>query len=135
VESGIFLLISDLVSSGVLSDTTLLLILIAIMGLMYKYIFRPMQRKMDVLIDKAQLDRVVNDLELSTCEKVEELSKKLEELLNVIDHIEEFGKDNSREILNIKHDVEQIKQILNQFQGHLMYGNRMSSDFGNKELK
>ncbi len=64
---------------------------------------------------------------------LEEVSNKLDKVIEVLDEIEGAGKDNRRDIKDLRRDVEQIKQILNQFQGHFMYNN--PGHFGNRELR
>jgi predicted RNA-binding protein (virulence factor B family) len=52
----------------------------------------------------------------------------------LLDEVEDLSEGSYREIRELKKDVEQIKQILNQFQGHLMYSDK-SNSFGNRELR
>ena len=62
------------------------------------------------------------------------MSKLLDKLVEKLDGVDEVAKNNGRDLTEIKHDVENIKQILNQFQGHMMY-NDQPRNFGNRELK
>lgn len=134
VESGLFTLISDLVTAGAIADTTLLLIIISLLGLGYRYIFVPMLDKLNSVPSIDNVKKIVNSsAELSELD-LNEVSKKLDKIVEVLDEIEGTGDSNRRDIKDLRRDVEQIKQILNQFQGHLMYGGG-PSHFGNRELK
>jgi chromosome segregation ATPase len=66
--------------------------------------------------------------------ELKEVSNKLDKLIEALDEIESTGNSNRRDIKDLRRDVEQIKQILNQFQGHFMYSGG-PSHFGNRELK
>lgn len=134
MESGLFTLISDLVTAGAIADTTLLLIIISLLGLGYRYIFVPMLDKLNSVPSIDNVKKIVNSsAELSELD-LNEVSKKLDKIVEVLDEIEGTGDSNRRDIKDLRRDVEQIKQILNQFQGHLMYGGG-PSHFGNRELK
>lgn len=134
METGLFTLISDLVDAGAIADTTLLLIIISLLGLAYRYIFVPMLDKLNSVPTIDNMKNIVNQsAEISELD-LDEVSKKLDKIVEVLDEIEGTGEANRRDIKDLRRDVEQIKQILNQFQGHLMYGGG-PSHFGNRELK
>lgn len=124
METGLLAILNSLIENGILADATLFLIIISILVYGFSFFIRPIYQKVDKLGTPEQIKTEIN---------VEELSKKLDKMTKVLDEIKEFDRDSYREINELKRDIEQIKQILNQFQGHLMYGR--SSSFGNRELK
>jgi peptidoglycan hydrolase CwlO-like protein len=113
METGLFQLVSDLATAGVLTDTTLLLIVIGLIFYGYKNILRPMldrvngQPTLDEIKSIAQTRNEEEDL------NVEELSLKLDKLLEKLNEVEGYSKSNERDISELKRDIEQIKQILN----------------------
>ena len=136
MEAGFFSLLSDVVTAGVVTDGTLLLFIFALAWMGYKYVLKPLSDKVDSLASADDLNKVMEEHDNFSEYEIEELSKKLEKLLEKLDVVEELSKNHDRDIQDLKRDIEHIKQILNQFQGHLMYsGNRRSPDFGNRELK
>jgi methyl-accepting chemotaxis protein len=134
VESSIFALISDLVKDGAVTDTTLLLIIIGLIFLGYTQIIKPLMSRVEKVASLENVKKIANDVQLKTELNIEEVSKKLDKIVEVLDEIESNGENNRRDIKELRRDVEHIKQILNQFQGHLMYGGG-PSHFGNRELK
>lgn len=124
METGLLAILNSMIENGILADATLFLIIISILVYGFVYIVQPMAKKLEGLATIEQIKHEVN---------IEELSKKLDKMTEVLDEIKEFDRDSYREINELKRDIEQIKQILNQFQGHLMYGR--SNSFGNRELK
>jgi len=134
MENGIFSIFNEAVNAGIITDTALLLIIIGLIGGLYKYMFRPMSDKLMSIPSSSDIEDIVNtgnaDLHISN------IANKLEELVNKLDQISEISKGNERDIEDIKRDIEHVKQILNQFQGHMMYGGgRRAGDFGNQELR
>jgi uncharacterized protein HemX len=139
METGIVSLIGDLASTGSITDTSLLLIIITLMGLACKYFIIPMFRKIKKQPTSEEINLIIKDAVKLTESQVNEVSEKLEKLLDKLvenlDEVEDVSKNTGRDLTEIKHEVAQIKQILNQFQGHMMYNNAPSRDFGNRELK
>ena len=134
MELNLVTLISDLIDAGLVADTTLLLIILALMGYAYKFILVPMLEKVNAVPTIENLKGIVSESTHAGELDIEEVSKKLDKIVEVLDEIEGTGEANRRDIKDLRRDVEQIKQILNQFQGHLMYGGG-PSHFGNRELK
>lgn len=129
-------IINLLIEKGILADTSLILIVISMLVLGYKYILKPIHFKMKDVPTKEDLGEVLDQKFKTESLNLDELSKKLEKLTELLDAIEDIERDSYRELEALKHDIEQIKQILNQFHGHLIYsGRRRDSDFGNRELK
>jgi len=135
METGLFQLIRDLAEAGVLTDTTLILIVIALLGLGYKHVLRPIRDKVELHPTIDEIKSIAQTRNEEEELNVEELRNKLDQMLIKINEIERYTENHGRELKEIQHDVEHIKQILNQFQGHFMYGSRRASDFGNKELR
>ena len=81
-----------------------------------------------------QIDKNVQHLETleNTLINMQSIITKVADIL---DGLDDLDKDTNKEVQNLREDVDKIKQILNQFQGHLMYRGSRSNDFGNKELK
>jgi len=137
MESQFFEFISGLVERGVITDTGLILFLILIISGLSYYVVKPIYYKVlsiptvddvkEIIINTAKSE----ELNIEEIEK--EINSKLDKLIEVLDEVEDLEKGSYREIKELKRDIEQIKQILNQFQGHLMYGR--NSDFGNRELR
>jgi Zn-dependent M32 family carboxypeptidase len=90
--------------------------------------------KLKSVPSNAQIKESLKESENNSDLKLEEVSKKLDKMIEVLDEIEDNGDANRRDVKEIRRDIEHIKQILNQFQGHLMYGGG-PSHFGNRELK
>jgi methyl-accepting chemotaxis protein len=142
METSIVSIISDLAVSGILTDTSLLIIIISILVLSYKYFIIPLLSKVSEQPTTEDLTSILqnsNDIIESQIDEVNEISIKLEKLLDKIvgdlDEVYDLSKNNTRDVTEIRSDAAQIKQILNQFQGHMMYSNSQSRDFGNRELK
>lgn len=134
MEAQLFTLISDLVNGGIIADSTLLLIIISLIGLGYHYVLKPILEYVKNAPSTAKVEAVVAKSTDDCKNDIDVVSQKLDKLLEVLDDIEGIDKDSRRDVKELKRDVEQIKQILNQFQGHLMYGGG-PSHFGNRELK
>lgn len=130
----IITLLSDAAKEGIIADSTLLLIIIALLGFLYKFFLVPMLDKLKSVPSNAQIKESLKESENNSDLKLEEVSKKLDKMIEVLDEIEDNGDANRRDVKELRRDIEHIKQILNQFQGHLMYGGG-PSHFGNRELK
>lgn len=134
MEISIIALLSSLITEDNLSSTTLSLIILSSLLVLYKFVLKPIHGK----VGSAASERTLKELVISDLEKIknlQELLNKLNKLIETVSGIKELTKENNKEIEAMKRDVENIKSILNQFQGHLLYSNPRSSDFGNKELK
>lgn len=127
-------LIGELVQNGTIADTTLLLIIISLIGLGYQFVLKPLLARVEKTPTTKTVADIVNAANVGCGTSFESVSKRLDKLLEVLNEVEGLNKDSTRDIKELRRDVEQIKQILNQFQGHLMYGGG-PSHFGNRELK
>lgn len=134
MESSLFTLISELANGGVIADSTLLLIIIGLIGLGYSYVLKPLVTRSENTASLDNIKAIADEIHKENELNIEEVSKKLDKIVEVLDEIESTSENNRRDIKELRRDVEHIKQILNQFQGHLMYGGG-PSHFGNKELK
>lgn len=65
--------------------------------------------------------------------KMDELVNKLNRTLEKLDYIENVASSDSKDTEILRRDIEEIKQILTQFQGGMMYGS--NNKFGNQELR
>jgi septal ring factor EnvC (AmiA/AmiB activator) len=133
VES-LITLISELVKDGIVADTTLLLVIISLLGVLYKFFLVPMFDKLSSVPSLDSLKQIIKESDGKSELELKEVSNKLDKLIEALDEIESTGNSNRRDIKDLRRDVEQIKQILNQFQGHFMYSGG-PSHFGNRELK
>ena len=132
MEATIFSVINSLFEKGIITDTFLLLIIIAIQLLSYKYILRPIFDNIKVI---DQFKKNLDEHYAGDRIELDKICKSLDKIIRMLEEIEKEDGSSSKDLISLKQDVEKIKQILNQFQGHLMYGTRRSSDFGNRELK
>jgi hypothetical protein len=126
-------IIADLVSDGIISDTALLFIILGLLWWAYKNSILPLKKRIDEIPTYSEVKSYADDLDDGHIDSLKEVSMKLDKIVEELDSIEELGKENRRDIQDLKRDIEHTKQILNQFQGHLMYNNR--GDFGNRELR
>ena len=134
MESGILAIISILIEKGIIADTSLFLIIIALLLVVYVYVLKPIKDRIFKVPTDSSIKELIDEAAKLEVLNIDEASKKLDRIIDVLDKVAEVGKDSHRDVSEIKRDIETIKQILNQFQGHLMY-NRTNSDFGNRELK
>lgn len=138
MESQIFNFISALVENGTITDAGLLLIIILMICALSYYVLRPIYNKIQLVPSKEDVQEIIKakiDIEEKHLGEIgENISKKLDKMSDLLDEVDDLGKGSYREVKELKKDIEQIKQILNQFQGHLMYSGKTSS-FGNRELR
>lgn len=136
MDAGFIALVNTILEKGLLTDTTLMLIIIVLLGYGFRYLIKPIYTKIQKVpttdyIDES-LDKNYNKEEIN----FELLSKKLEKLTEMLDEVEDLERASHRDVLEVRRDIEHIKEILNQFQGHMLYsGGRRQGDFGNRELK
>ena len=128
-------IISEAMKNGYISTETLLLMLNGLVIFGYIKVIKPLKDRIDTL---ATLKDIKESNDASTKEKkinLDEITEKLDKIIDNIDEIQDLDGNKYREIIDIRRDVETVKQILNQFQGHMMYGVRRVEDFGNRELR
>lgn len=132
MEAPILAFITNLVAAGVISTNSLIVIIIILICAISYYFIRPMFQKVDKLPTTEQIEEMLQRKMEIDSSYVADLERKLDKLIEWMDELEDLNKDSNREIMELRRDIETIKQILNQFQGHMLYSR---NDFGNKELK
>lgn len=136
MEAAIFGLINKLIEHGFISGLTIELASLTLLLLFYRYILKPMKHKIDNIPTIKEITEALLNVETHEKEHFDEIEELLKKLSNLLDELCDSEKTNTREITEIRRDITHVKQILNQFQGHMMYGSdRRTSDFGNKELR
>ena len=134
MESVFFSFLANLVTAGSLTTPMLVLILILLVCLLSFYIFRPMYRLIKEIPTKHEINDFIDSKKEFDKVYLDAVGNKLDSILKIIDRMGDVDQETSREVNEMRRDIESVKQILNQFQGHMMYGNT-TSDFRNRELK
>ncbi len=128
-------IISEAMKNGYITTETLLLLLNGLVIVGYFKVIKPLKDKVDTI---ATIDDIRATSDTTSREgkiNLGEIITKLDKIIDNIDEIQDLDGNTYREIINMRRDVESVKRILDQFQGHMMYGGRRSEDFGNRELK
>ena len=137
MESGILTILVEGLKAGIFSEPVIfsLMVVVVITTSVYRLIIKPTFSKIQELPTSSEVEIMTT----SSSDQIDVIMKRLEKIVKRLD---ELGVDieksnNQKEIDEFRRDLEQIKQILNQFQGHMLYGSgtRLSSDFGNQELR
>ena len=115
-------------------NAPIILIILLVNALIYWKVLRPMKKRVDVIPTTEECQGMVDDQTEKLDLDVVGILEKLDNITDSLKDIENKSKNSHQEVSTLKNDVEGIKQILNQFQGHMLYGNSRS-DFGNRELK
>lgn len=132
MEAPFFSFITSLIASGAVSTNSLIVIVILLLCVLSYYIFRPMFQRVKDLPSKEEVNSLIESKMKVDAAYINDLNDKLDKLIQIVDEIEHLDENNNREIQELRRDIETIKQILNQFQGHMLFSR---NDFGNKELK
>lgn len=137
MEASIVALLNMVLQGDNSTGNAIILLLLALQLYVYKYIMKPMYDKIRNIPDndiREEKSEKFKELNLS---HFKELETKLEKLEKVLDEMLDNQKGSKRDIDDIRTDISNVKSILNQFQGHMMYSGqgRRSSDFGNQELR
>jgi len=133
MDLGFVQLIASLTENGLLSVHSLQILILAVSFHGYWNYIRPMKHKVDDLPD-------INEMKEALYVHAQEDNTHFAELKVAIDAIEKLlykieqneGRHNES-TKDIQQDIELIKHMLSQFQGHMMYGS--GREFGNRELK
>ena len=128
-------IISEAMKNGYITTETLLLLLNGLVIVGYFKVIKPLKDKIDTI---ATIDDIRATSDATSREgkiNLGEIITKLDKIIDNIDEIQDLDGNTYREIINMRRDVESVKRILDQFQGHMMYGGRRSEDFGNRELR
>ena len=126
---------SEAMKNGYITTETLLLLLNGLVIVGYFKVIKPLKDKIDTI---ATIDDIRATSDATSREgkiNLGEIITKLDKIIDNIDEIQDLDGNTYREIINMRRDVESVKRILDQFQGHMMYGGRRAGDFGNRELK
>ena len=138
METKILSIFGELIKNGGLSDSSLMILIIIVMCCGFKYIIKPMRQKIDLIPSQSYFKNTFDDLknDFNIHDLSHEIEKKFLKLLEILNDIESLDKEKSKEIDELKRDLDHVKQILNQLHGHLIYNaERRAAYFGNKELK
>lgn len=133
MESAIFSFLSGLVASGTISTSGLILVVILLLCGLSFYLFRPMFQRLKSMPTKTEIEEIMKLKKSFDKDCIDNVNIKLDKVLEIMDKIDDLDANNYREVKEIRRDIETVKQILNQFQGHMMYSK--TNDFGNRELK
>lgn len=128
-------IISEAMKNGYITTETLLLLLNGLVIVGYFKVIKPLKDKIDTI---ATIDDIRATSDATSREgkiNLGEIITKLDKIIDNIDEIQGLDGNTYREIINMRRDVESVKRILDQFQGHMMYGGRRAGDFGNRELR
>ena len=128
-------IISEAMKNGYITTETLLLLLNGLVIVGYFKVIKPLKDKIDTI---ATIDDIRATSDATSREgkiNLGEIITKLDKIIDSIDEIQNLDGNTYREIINMRRDVESVKRILDQFQGHMMYGGRRAGDFGNRELR
>ncbi len=128
-------IISEAMKNGYITTETLLLLLNGLVIVGYFKVIKPLKDKIDTI---ATIDDIRATSDATSREgkiNLGEIITKLDKIIDNIDEIQDLDGNTYREIINMRRDVESVKRILDQFQGHMMYGGRRAGDFGNRELR
>lgn len=128
-------IISEAMKNGYITTETLLLLLNGLVIVGYFKVIKPLKDKIDTV---ATIDVIRATSDATSREgkiNLGEIITKLDKIIDNIDEIQDLDGNTYREIINMRRDVESVKRILDQFQGHMMYGGRRAGDFGNRELR
>ena len=128
-------IISEAMKNGYITTETLLLLLNGLVIVGYFKVIKPLKDKIDTI---ATIDDIRATSDTTSREgkiNLGEIITKLDKIIDNIDEIQDLDGNTYREIINMRRDVESVKRILDQFQGHMMYGGHRAGDFGNRELR
>lgn len=135
METGILTVIQTLIKEGIFTETSLELVIIAILLYLYKYILRPTKALVKETATSNEVQSLSNDLIQFEELNIEELQIKMNSIIAQLETLERHCILTDTQLEDFKRDAEYIKKLLNQFQGHLLYNHKSINNFGNRELK
>ena len=119
-----------------ITDAGLSVILIILLGLLHRYVFKPMHKAVDDIPTHKDISDLIDKGTQAGNKELQAVVDKLNKIEHKIERIESSESITDLSIKDLRRDIESVKTILNQFQGHMMYGvDRRSSDMGNQQLK
>ena len=135
MENSVISLLNNAIEAGMITDTALLLLIIGFLAFIYRTILRPIVDRVNNVPTYNDVQKIIEDQKSNDSINLDELKSRLEKIVEYLELIEADSNISTRDIQDLKRDLDNIKQILNQFQGHLMYNNGGRGHWGNKELK
>lgn len=126
--------LTQFAESSKISAASLSIIIIMLMSFSYRYLFNPMFERIKKLPDSEEMKKIINYQHDKYVEQINVVIDRLEHIESKLSIIDDLENINDVHMKDLKRDIESVKTILNQFQGHMMYGRR-TGDFGNQELK
>lgn len=117
-------IITKLFETGVFTDAGLSAVIIAMIIFLYKYVLEPMQTRIQDLPTRNDLKELIDESNEIEELNLEELTNKLNEISESLKDIEGLDRGSYRSIKEIRKDVDEIKTLLVQFQGHMMYNKK-----------
>lgn len=127
-----------LVKEGIIGETFLLLIILGMLIIIYKYVLSQISKNINNISRNVEKIPTKTDIDNSFSQKNKNDDEKIREVIIQLDNFEEklnklqTSTDLGRvDIKELKEEVEKIKTILIQIHGHLLYSNSHSF----KELK
>lgn len=133
METFILALLKTLYEKALTPEAAIGGIIVLLLIYAKKKLLPPIMEKLKTIEEKSVAKDEVEEI-VQVKGRVEDTIIRLNKTLDKLDNVEESTKITTRNTEELKRDLEQVKYILNQFQGHMMYGRR-SSDFENQELK
>jgi len=126
-------ILTSLENHGVIIDSGLIIVFSVGFVMFYKYVLKPLKEMVNLLAKKKHVFEIRDQLMDSEKSSYQAVMEKLEKINAMVDDISDKETIVDRDVIDIKKDVEDIRMILNQIQGHLMYSK--PAGFGNRELK
>lgn len=117
-------------------DTLILMVLLTSLIIVYKYVLKPIYDKVHDTPSTAFLETVAQaqlDGFLELKEKLDNLERNLDSVQVQILAISQNSAMSDRDIQELKREITEMRNIILQFQGHMIYGN--ADLFGNKGIR
>ena len=133
MDALISFLTSAATSAGV-TELGLLVIIVTMLGLLYRYVLNPTLKRVENIPTKEDVAELFDTKTENHYKDLTDLIEQLKRVEEKLVKLDEFEHAAELNMVELRRDIEVVKTILNQFQGHMLY-NRRSVDFGNQELK
>lgn len=122
------------IAAGV-TEAGLMIVIIFALSFLYRYLFSPMHEKIKIIPSHDDIYELIEKNNSKSLKDLREVIDQLDIIEGKLDRVDEYENITDINIKDLRRDIEAVKTILNQFQGHMMYSGRRSGDFGNEELK
>ena len=106
---------------------------LAVLGLLWRFILGPMNERIKSVPTADDVVGIVRDVQSRQMSELKAVSSKLDEIESKLSAISDSENTGTHNMSEIRRDIEVVKTILNQFQGHMLYSKR--SFDGNQELR